>query len=175
MSVVLASSLLSSAVNKATNAASAIAGPAITEVVKVSTGQGQAFLDYYIDRAIRPGSTAPQQPTDANVKPELSLVLARSLATGTLSNEDRTYVQSVVARRTGLSEADAKARVDQLVANSREAYTKTEASAKEAADTARKAAASAAIWAAIVTLLAAIASWYAAVIGDSIVINASFM
>ncbi|MBA2126510.1 hypothetical protein DLM45_09790 [Hyphomicrobium methylovorum] len=165
-SVLLAGSLLGSAVNKAVDAASAVAGPTIAEAVKTSSGQGQAFFDYYIDRAIRPGPTASAQPADTtNVKPELTLVLARSLASGAISNDDRAYVQAVVARHTGLSEADAKVRVDQLVDDTRAAYVKAETAAKEAADTARKAAASAAIWAAIITLLAAISSWYAAVIG----------
>ncbi len=51
----------------------------------------------------------------------------------------------IIARNTGLPEAEAQARVDKLLAD-----------AKVAADTARKATAFAASWTAIVTLLAAV-------------------
>lgn len=55
-----------------------------------------------------------------------------SAASGEVSAADRTYLSQLVAARTGLSETDAQARVDGMLASVNDAKVK----AQEAADTA---------------------------------------
>jgi hypothetical protein len=70
---------------------------------------------------------------------------------------DRTYVARLVAARTGLSQAEAERRVDQVVTE-----------AKAAADRARKAAAQLSFWLTASLLLGAFAASLAAVEGGQL-------
>ena len=68
----------------------------------------------------------------------------------------------LVARRTGVDEATAQQRVDQLADQARQAVAQAEQKAREAADAARKAAAVFALWAFASLLIGAfVASWTA--------------
>jgi hypothetical protein len=88
------------------------------------------------------------------------------LASGSsISDTDRGDLERAVARQTGLSEADAKARVNQMIAEAKDAYAKAADAVKAAAEKARKITASITTWFVIVSLLAAILAWYAGVIG----------
>jgi hypothetical protein len=73
---------------------------------------------------------------------------------GTGTDADRAYLAEIVSERTGMSQADAEARVDQVVAE-----------AKEAADTARKAGATASIITALSLLLGAFIAAVAGALG----------
>ena len=73
------------------------------------------------------GTVAPE--SDADVRGESSRILARAM-TGEFAPADRTYVAQLVSARTGLAQADAEKRVDEIVT-----------AAKQEADAARKAAA----------------------------------
>jgi hypothetical protein len=64
----------------------------------------------------------------------LTRIFVSSLQSGSLAANDRTYLAQVVARQTGLSQADAEARVDQAYAEAKSA----EAKVRAAADKARK-------------------------------------
>ena len=75
--------------------------------------------------------------TAEDVRGETSRILARNLA-GNVNPDDSAYLTHVVAARTGMSQNDARMRVDQVIA-----------SAKQAADEARKSAATASIATAI--------------------------
>lgn len=61
--------------------------------------------------------------------------MVNGAATGTLPPADKSYLAQIVASRTGLSQADAEKRVDDVVAQVDAAAAK----AKQAADAARKA------------------------------------
>jgi hypothetical protein len=74
-----------------------------------------------------------------------------------LSVTDKTYVGQVVAARTGLSQADAEKRVDNVIAE-----------AKTAADNARRAAAKLSFWLTAAMLFGAFAASLAAVEGGSL-------
>ncbi|TIS32494.1 MAG: hypothetical protein E5X11_23940, partial [Mesorhizobium sp.] len=74
---------------------------------------------------------------------------------------DKTYLAQLVTARTGLPEADAKARVDAVLAKVEEAKTK----AKQAADTARKATASFALIGALALVIGAFIASAAAALG----------
>ena len=130
-----------------------------TVVTAASTVGSSGVADYYIGRALQsdaPTANAAQGAGAAETRTELGRIVARSVSGQTLQQEDRAYMGRIIARNTGLPEAEAQARVDKLLAD-----------AKAAADTARKATAFAASWTAIVTLLAAVLAWYMATIGGA--------
>ncbi len=84
----------------------------------------------------------------------LARVFITSLASGTMVPADRTYLVEIVARQTGLPQAEAEKRVDQAYAAAKDA----EAKARAAADKARKMGAIAAFLAAATLLIAAAAA-----------------
>jgi hypothetical protein len=85
------------------------------------------------------------------------------LRDGNLSTPDRTYLAKLVAARTGLSQADAEKRVDDVYAQAREAELK----AKQAADAARKAGAQLALFTALSMLIGAFIAAAAAALGGA--------
>jgi hypothetical protein len=85
----------------------------------------------------------------------------RSLANGSLSDQDRGYLGLVVARHTGLSQADAEKRVDAAFAEAKNAERK----ARDAANEARKKAALAGFLTAATFAIACAAAALAAGLG----------
>jgi hypothetical protein len=96
---------------------------------------------YFVDTLFRPSDparvAAPGTAESDQAALLASRILLASAATNEVSAEDRTYLVQLVAARTGLSEADAQARVDAVLTRIGEA----KATAQQAADTARKASA----------------------------------
>jgi hypothetical protein len=110
--------------------------------------------DYAIDLLMRPAPTTVAAPNPApadataatrpdmagradserDLRAPLTRIFVSSLQSGSLAANDRTYLAQVVARQTGLSQADAEARVDQAYAEAKSA----EAKVRAAADKARK-------------------------------------
>jgi hypothetical protein len=127
----------------------------------------------YVDRLFRPGSaTAQPTGTSASASPGgaasptngrgeraevLRLWTSSALQSGGLSAGDKTYVVQLVAARTGLSQADAQKRVDDVIAQ-----------AKAAADQARRGAAKLAFWMTAALLFGAFAASLAAVEGGQL-------
>jgi hypothetical protein len=121
---------------------------------------------YFTDALLRPAdprSVPPAQAAGSSeaATAELSRILMRSAANGELSAEDRAYVEQMIAARTGLSEADAKARVDAVVKQVDDAKV----AAQEAADTARKSAATTALLGALSLFIGAFIACVAAALG----------
>lgn len=168
LTTILTSSLVASGVGKTATVAAQATGPVLSESVKASANQAGDFIGYFVDRALRtanaaaPG-TAPAAPNDA--KSEVARIVSHSLAAGSFSNADRADLEKLVARQAGISEADAKTRVDQMITQANDAYAKAVQTAKETADQARKITAAITTWFVIVSLLAAILAWYAGIIG----------
>ena len=99
-------------------------------------------LDYYVDTLFRPSdASAARSPNGGDnirdTKTEASRILTQSLATGTMPDPDKAQLARLVANATGMSEADARTRLDQVLGQIDQAKTQ----AKEAADKARKASA----------------------------------
>lgn len=92
---------------------------------------------------------------------QASRILVASAASGEVSAADRTYLSQLVAARTGLSETDAQARVDAMLASVYDAKVK----AQEVADTARKASATFALVAALSLVIGAFIASAAATLG----------
>ena len=78
-----------------------------------------------------------------------------------MSAGDRTYLDQLVASRTGLSEADAKARVDAVLKSVDDA----KAAAAKAAETARKTSATIALFGALSLLIGGFIAGVGAAIG----------
>lgn len=93
---------------------------------------------------------APSASDGRDVTPsqrmEVVRVFAYALSSGTLADADKRYVGQIVARHTGLSQAEADKRVSDTFAAYQRAIDDAATKARAAADSARKAAAYAAMW-----------------------------
>ena len=168
VSAMLLSSAVSSAVSGAARmgetavqaAGSAAAGPAAQ-----LTGQAaNASNGYFTDMLFR--TDHPSASTDANAsQAEIGRIFARSLSSGDLPAEDKTYAAQVVASRTGLNQADAEKRVAETFDKAKDAAAKAAEKAKEAADAARKTGIYVALWAFLSLLVGAFAACYMATVG----------
>jgi hypothetical protein len=150
---VLTVSLLAGAGTHLLAAASTGAIPA----AGAGAAQAASSNDVYVDRLLR-SNTPNQNANPADTRAELSRVLAPiGRRGGQVSADDRAYAAQVVASRTGLSQDEAQKRVDQTIAQ-----------AKDAADKARKAALAVALWSAIALLAGALAAAIAAAEGGKL-------
>jgi hypothetical protein len=146
-------------VAKATLASGAAATAAAAKAGGDSAGPNP--LDYFSDMMLRtdkPDTTG----SSADLRQETMRILATSIKNGSLAADDRAYLANRIAARTGLDQAAAEKRVDDVYARGAAAAAKAKAAAKEAADTARKAAAGTALWLTVALLIGAfVASWCA--------------
>lgn len=93
---------------------------------------------------------------------EVARVFGYALANQQLADSDKRYLGQLVARHTGLSQADAEKRVADTFAAYQRNLEQATTKAKEAADAARKAAAYASLWMFLALLCGAFAaSWLA--------------
>jgi hypothetical protein len=106
----------------------------------------------------QPAEAAGNQPNSAQARAEILRLWTADFRNGEdLGADDRAYVAQVVAAQTGMKEADAQKRVDQVV---------TEANA--AADKARRGAAHLSFWLTAALLFGAFAASLAAVEGGAL-------
>lgn len=168
--ICVASSGLTSAVGTGVQAASNVASGAAMGASAGATSStdddaGNTATSYFVDTLFRPSDparlAAPGAEGDAAAAAQASRILIASAATGELAPADKTYLGQLVAARTGLSETDATARVDAVLAQVEQAKTKTQ----EAADTARKAGITFALMAALSLVIGAFIASAAAVLG----------
>jgi hypothetical protein len=133
--------------------------------------QGSNPTDYAIDLLFRPNEPATPQGTTPAASPqpdyraEAMRILAGGFARGDIQSRDREYLVKLVAARTGLSQQEAQARVEQTITQTREAAARAETEARIAADKARKAGILAAFLAAASLLVSAGAAAAAASLG----------
>ena len=119
--------------------------------------------DIYVDRLLRVGpqtdgrATGPAADQAATRAELLRIITPATLKGGDVSPDDRSYAARVIAARTGLPQADAEQRVNQTIAQ-----------AKEAADKARRAAAGFSLWIAISLLAGAFSASLAAAEGGKL-------
>ncbi len=145
----LMSSAITSAIGGATKAATEVTAGAVQGAAQggVQAAANDAARrpgsasDYFVDRLFRPttmtpATSMPAAPTVVENKAEATAVLARAAVTGQMPAADKAYLAQMVASRTGMSEAEATRRVDEVLAEIEAAKTK----ARQAADEARKAA-----------------------------------
>jgi hypothetical protein len=173
VSTMLAAALFAGVIGKMTGAAvdagagvakATMASGAAATAVAAKDGADSAGgnpLDYFSDMMLRtdkPDTTGGS----ADLRQETMRILANSVKNGSLAADDRAYLANRIAARTGLDQAAAEKRVDDVYARGAAAAAKAKATAKEAADTARKAAAGTALWLTVALLIGAfVASWCA--------------
>jgi hypothetical protein len=148
------------AVLLASPASSLIGGAASGATQAASSAASQAGpMDGYVDTLLRSDSPAAQNAGNAQEsRGEMVRLFTRSFRNGSeLKPADREYVAKVVAARTGLSQADADKRVNEVVTQ-----------VKADLDTARKASAQLAFWLTASLLLGAFCASLAATEGGSL-------
>ncbi|MBH1637111.1 hypothetical protein I5U65_18615 [Stenotrophomonas maltophilia] len=89
------------------------------------------------------------------VRAEVNRIIVNSLQGDGLDPADTQYLSQLIARETGMSPAEAQARVTDVQPRMRAALEKAKTTAKQAADDARKATAYAALWLFITLLIGA--------------------
>ncbi len=115
---------------------------------------------YFVDSLFRSDHPAANA-SDADIRTETTRILVRGTETGDVPAADKTYLAQLVAARTGLSQADATKRVDDVLAQEKAAETKV----LQAADASRKAGAYLSIFIGVSMLIGAFIASVAAALG----------
>ncbi|MCJ9691806.1 hypothetical protein MOV76_09215 [Rhizobium sp. PRIMUS64] len=119
---------------------------------------------YFTDALLRPEQARAGATTDdAAATAEVSRILLNGAAAGQIPDDDKAYLATIVSARTGLSEADARTRVDTVLKRIDDAKV----AAQKAADEARKAASTTALLGALSLLIGAFIAAAAAAFGGS--------
>jgi len=134
------------------------------------TNATSATTDYFLDLMFRPASADPagggaapanRSPLNAEMRAELSRILARSVSQSQLDEADRAYLAQVVSARTGLPQDAAQQRVAMVETKAREAV-------KQAADKAAKAGAYFSFWSFMALLFGGVAATLGAILGGQL-------
>jgi hypothetical protein len=144
--------------------ASHLLGGAASGATQAATSQANQTgpMDGYDDTLLRPNPAAAPNtdqgsPKGTGQRGEMVRLFTSSFRNGDLKPADREYVSKVVAARTGLSQADADKRVNEVVTQ-----------VKADADAARKAAAQLAFWLTASLLIGAFCASLAATEGGGL-------
>jgi hypothetical protein len=108
---------------------------------------------YFIDTLFRSDSAKPDS-ISASVRGEVARIFTSALRQGEIPAADKSYLNQLVAARTGLSQADAEKRVSEVFG-----------AAQQAAETARKTVAHSLLWAFLALLIGAFCASFGATIG----------
>ncbi|MFI8716782.1 hypothetical protein ACIGHF_02680 [Stenotrophomonas sp. NPDC077464] len=103
----------------------------------------------------RPMPGGPGMGDRREVRAEVNRIIVTSLQGQGLNPADQQYLAQLIARETGMSQAEAEARVTDIQTRMRAALEEAKNTAKQAADDARKATAYAALWLFITLLIGA--------------------
>ena len=103
----------------------------------------------------RPVAGSGRGPGGREVRTEVNRIIVNSLKSDTMDPADTQYLGQLVAAQTGVSQAEAQARVTDVQTRLRAALDNAKQQAKQAADDARKATAYAALWLFITLLIGA--------------------
>jgi hypothetical protein len=158
--------VVSQGVQSATTLVSGAAQGAAQGATQSASGSDADPSGYFVDLMFRPTPGSTAQTDGAAVRSEVTRILIQDAASGEFPAADKAYLAQLVASRTGISEADATQRVDDVLAQIEAAKTK----AKEAAETARKAGLTTALLTVVSLLIgafiAAVAAAYAGQLRD---------
>lgn len=137
VAAVVTAALLSSVASSLVAGAAHLAGSAAQGAGTAAASQGTALdpTGYFVDSLYRTDHPAANAAPE-DVRAETTRIIARGLGNGDIPAGDRTYLAELVAARTGLSQADAQKRLDEVIGQVKAAEAKT----RLAADKARKAA-----------------------------------
>jgi hypothetical protein len=158
-----ASSLVGGTATMVAGVASGAPMSASQGVTEATTRSGDSAADpmgYFVDslyRTDRPSANVP----DEGVRAQSARILLNGMRNGDVPAPDKTYLTQLVVVRTGLSQADAAKRVDEVIAQENAAETK----ARLIADAARKAGSYLSIFTALSMLVGAFIACVAAALG----------
>ncbi len=157
----LLSSAIGSMVSGATSAATTVLSGAAQGATQSagSLGNPTAYFTDMLSRSDTPATNANPQ----DVRGESARIFTTALGSGEMAAADRTRLAQLVASQTGLSQADAEKRVDDVMAQAKAAAAKVQ----QAADDARKAAATFAIFLFLSLIIGAFIASVAAAYGGS--------
>ncbi|MBG1233722.1 hypothetical protein [Aestuariivirga litoralis] len=160
--VLLGSALAISGAASTIKSAGNVVKTAVETTATAAAGAAPSAMQYYSDTLLRPapGAAPVAQGDRMALGSEVSAILARS-ALAAPTDDDKTYLAQAVARQTGVSEADATARVNKAYADIETA----KANAAEVAETARQVSVIAAFLLAATLLVSAAAAYWAAHVG----------
>jgi hypothetical protein len=150
-----------------THVAANVAGGAANATGQTAQTANQNDLTgYLVDSVLRPAdpsrlATAAGPEADQAASAQVAHILTVGAMRGEVTEEDRTYLASLVAARTGLSQQDAQTRVEAVLTKANEMRVK----AQQAADEARKASATAAILGALSMVIGAFIASVAGALG----------
>jgi hypothetical protein len=111
--------------------------------------------EYFVDSLLRSNPPNLGQ-TETALRGEVGLIFANALRTGEIPPADKTYLDEIVAARSGMKPAEADGRVTQVFAE-----------AQQAADTARTAVAHLSLWMFLALLIGAFCASLAATFGGA--------
>jgi len=158
----LASSLTSLAGAGANAVGSVATGATVAGGAAAASTTPDLPTAYFTDALLRPQEAGERaRSNDGAAATEVSRILLQGAARGELPEQDRAYIASIVSARAGLSEADARTRVDTVLKQ----IDDTKTAAQAAADKARKAAATTALLGALSLLVGAFIASAAAALG----------
>jgi hypothetical protein len=140
--------------------ASSMIGGTLSAATQATANSAQSSpMDGYIDTLLRPANPSAQsQPNPSDTRAEMVRLFTTNLHNGSdLSTADRSYVAKIVSARTGLSQADAEKRVNEVLTQ-----------VKTDMDNARKAAMQLAIWLTLSLFIGAFSAALAATEGGGL-------
>ncbi|ACS55950.1 hypothetical protein [Rhizobium leguminosarum] len=164
--IFVAGFLASSLTSLAGAGAQAVGSAATAAGTAASSAASTADLPtaYFTDALLRPEQArAGATSDDTAATAEVSRILLNGAAAGQIPDDDKAYLATIVSARTGLSEADARTRVDTVLKRIDDAKV----AAQKAADEARKAASTTALLGALSLLIGAFIAAAAAAFGGS--------
>jgi len=165
ISAVFVASAASSVVSGTSSMTGRAASGAVANSVRAATPPATALSDpipYFVDslyRADHPSATV----SDADVRGQSTRILLNGLNNGDITAPDKTWLAQLVSARTGLSQADAEKRVDEVIAQEKAAEVKV----RQAADATRKAGSYLSIFTALSMLIGAFIACVSAALGGS--------
>ena len=164
--IFVAGFLASSLTSLAGAGAQAVGSAATAAGTAASSAASTADLPtaYFTDALLRPEQArAGATSDDTAATAEVSRILLNGAAAGQIPDDDKAYLATIVSARTGLSEADARTRVDTVLKR----IDGAKVAAQKAADEARKAASTTALLGALSLLIGAFIAAAAAAFGGS--------
>jgi hypothetical protein len=163
LATVMSAALLASAVSSLVSGTTTAAATVLSGAAQGAVQSGNSPADpttYFTDMLFRTDKPAtPGNPQD--IRAESGRIFARALTEVEITPVDRARLAQLIAAQTGLTQADAEKRVDDVVAQAKAAAEKV----KQAADTARKAGASLALFSFLSLLIGAFIASAAAALG----------
>lgn len=142
-----------------TVAAGAATGAGYAASEEASSGSMGNPMEYYADMMFRSDKPAATSSTEARM--EATRIFVRDIARDEFPAEDKAYLSNVIAANSDLTQTEASARVDEVIAKANTAKTE----AAEVAETARKTAATFSIYTSISMLIGAFIASIAAIFG----------